>query len=496
MRLKIVILLMGLGLLSCQKGHDHEGHVHGAEEKVLAVDYTVWTDKTELFVEFPVLVVGQPSQFAAHFTVLKKHQAVKDGSLIISLVNGKDSLKVEAKKPLRDGIFLPTMKPVKSGVYQLVFDVSSPQLVDRIVIDGIQVFESIEMAKKAIKEGEEPSISFLKEQAWKIDFQTEQVKEGDVYEVIQTSGVWRTSASDVKTLVANTHGKVDFKIKSLVQGTKVKKGQVLINLSAEGFTENNHDVEIKNAETNLEQAKAEFERSEKLFQLKVVPLSAFEKAKQKYELALSSYKKLTEGYDEHHGKSISAPFDGYIQSVIVENGEFVDEGASLLQIVAKKSGLLEVHVSQSEVGMLDDIQNIYYQPRSDEWSDLKSTNGKVLSTSRTVSTEHPMLSVFASVNDGVQFPEGAFTGVQLVVGNPKKGLVVPQASLMENYGSYAVIVQLSGEGFEKRDVKIGARFGDSVEIVDGLRKGEMIVSLGAYQVKMASMSGAVPAHYH
>jgi CTP-dependent riboflavin kinase len=35
-----------------------------------------------------------------------------------------------------------------------------------------------------------------------------------------------------------------------------------------------------------------------------------------------------------------------------------------------------------------------------------------------------------------------------------------------------------------------------VEILSGLAEGEMVVSIGAYQVKMASMSGQAPAHGH
>lgn len=488
----IIIALTLVTLVACQHSHDHGAH---STEEQPSVDYTIWTDKTELFVEFAPLVVGQPSEFAAHFTVLQKHQAVKSGTLTISLVSGTDSLKVVANKPLREGIFLPTVTPTKAGVFQLVFDVNSPQLTDRVIIDSIRVYAD----KKAVgtqQEGAEPEISFLKEQAWKIEFQTQKAVEQEVFAVIPSSGTWKTASSDIKTLVANTHGKVDFKISSLVQGTKVKKGQILINLSAEGFTENNHEVEIRNAKTNLKQAKAEFERNEKLVQLKIVPLAEFEKVKQKYTLALSNFKKLTEGYDEHHGKSIAAPFDGYIQHVFVSNGEFLDEGTSLMQIVAKKTGLLEVQVGQTYVDQLENIENIYYQPRPGVWSNLKATKGNVLSVSNAVSANSPMVSVFAEVNDAVQFPEGAYTETQIIVGTAKKGIVIPSSALLENYGQYSVIVQVSGEGFEKRDIQIGARFGDFVEVTKGLQINEMIVSKGGYQVKMASMSGTVPAHHH
>ena len=93
-------------------------------------------------------------------------------------------------------------------------------------------------------------------------------------------------------------------------------------------------------------------------------------------------------------------------------------------------------------------------------------------------------------------PEGSFTEVQLSVGKPRKSTVIPTSSLLEDYGSYSVIVELSGESFERRPVTIGRKNGNLVEITSGLEVGEMVVSIGAYQVKMAAMSGAVPAHGH
>jgi len=107
-----------------------------------------------------------------------------------------------------------------------------------------------------------------------------------------------------------------------------------------------------------------------------------------------------------------------------------------------------------------------------------------------------LISVFAEVNEGMEMPEGSFTEVQLAVGTATESLVVPVSCLMEDYGNYSVMVQLSGESFERRNVTIGKRNGSEVEIITGLSLGEVVVTKGAYQVKMASMSGQAPAHGH
>ena len=49
---------------------------------------------------------------------------------------------------------------------------------------------------------------------------------------------------------------------------------------------------------------------------------------------------------------------------------------------------------------------------------------------------------------------------------------------------------------ERRPVQLGKRNGEYVEVLTGLKAGEYVVTKGAYQVKMASMSSQVPAHGH
>ena len=58
-------------LMSC--GNQKKDSTASEVESIPTKSITLWTDKTELFVEFPALVVGKNSRFAAHFTVLDKH---------------------------------------------------------------------------------------------------------------------------------------------------------------------------------------------------------------------------------------------------------------------------------------------------------------------------------------------------------------------------------------------------------------------------------------
>ena len=365
------------------------------------------------------------------------------------------------------------------------------------MLNDIPVFATVAEAEKALGGEEEDgnAITFLKEQAWKMEFQTAPVVKKEVYQTIPTSGVWKVAPSDYQTLVAPSNGRVIFSSGVLTEGSPVKKGQILMAVSSAGLTSNNLSAEIQKAKADFVQAKSEYNRKKELYDSKIVPKAEFEQVEQKYLVAKTNYETLSSGYSAG-GKQITAPMNGFIKSIQALNGGFANQGDALVTVTSHKSSLLEVQVSPNFSAELQNIRNIWYQPKTGTWSSLNDNGGKILSVGKEVEPNQPLISVFAEVNDVVEMPEGSFTEAQLAVGTAIESLVVPVSCLMEDYGNYSVIVQLSGESFERRNVTLGKRNGSEVEIVKGLLLGEVVVTKGAYHVKMASMSGQAPAHGH
>lgn len=501
--MRYILAFFSLLLISCQStgshGHPHDedgGHTVATEEKP-TMEYTVWTEQTELFVEFPALVVGEISRFAAHFTIIKGHQPVREGSVTVSLIKDNKGIRHTVESPSSPGIFGPSLQPKEVGLYQLVFELTTPDYSDRIILKDIPVFSSVEEADKVLGSNDEngDAITFLKEQAWKIDFQTVQVVEKEIYQTILTSGVWKATPLDYQTVVAPAAGRVFFTSGVLTEGIAVRKGQVLMTISSAGFTTNNLNAEIQKARADYEQAKSEYDRKKELYSSKIISKAELEQVEQKYQVAKTNLETLSNGFIDG-GNEIAAPMNGFIRSIRIENGGFANQGDALVTVGSNINTVLEVHVSPSNSADLKNIQNIWYQPNVGKWSSLDDTGGKILSIDKVVETDQPFVSVFANVNESVDMPVGSFTEVQLAVGSSSEGPVIPVSCLMEDYGNYSVIVQLSGEKFERRNVTLGKRNGNEVEIITGLIDGEVVVSEGAFQVKMASMSGQAPAHGH
>ena len=498
--MKYIIIVLAFLAMSCNNKAE-DAHAHNADgshvgEEIPRLNHTIWTDKTELFVEFPALIVGNGSKFAAHFTVLDKHQPVREGSVTVSLIKDGKGIRNKADAPSSPGIFSPAIQPKEAGNYQLVFELTTPEYSDKISIDDVMVYATTDEAIKALgKEEDDGSISFLKEQAWKIDFQTAPVVSGKIYDVINTSGVWMPSPGSTKSLAAKSNGVVDFKMDNLTEGTAVKQGQLLMSLNSQGLASNNLSTDIASAKAKFQQAKSEYERKKELYESKIVPKSEFEKVESSFEIARANYQSLVSGVSGG-SKQIRAPFDGFIKSITVSNGDYVAQGVALVSVGTHQSKVLKTQLAPDYGLTMDNAQGIWYQDNDGQWKDVTDAEGKILSIGKDVERENPLISVFAQVNAEVEMPEGSLTPVQIAMGNATQNTTIPVNALLEDYGSYSVIVQLSGESFERRPVKIGKRNGENVEILEGLQVGEVVVTTGAYQVKMASMSGSTPAHGH
>ena len=492
--MKYIILLSAMLLMSC--GNQKEDSTASEVEAIPVKSITLWTDKTELFVEFPALIVGENSRFAAHFTVLNKHKPVREGEVTVSLIKGNNGIRNTAESPSSPGIFSPSLQPKEAGNFKLIFDIKTPTYSDTLIVHDIIVYASKEDAINALgAASEDAGIMFLKEQAWKIDFQTAPVVSGKIYDVINTSGVWMSSLGSVKSVAAKSNGVVDFKVNNLTEGTVVKQGQLLMSLNSEGLASNNLSTEIANARSNFEQVKSEYERKKELYNSKIIPKSDFEKVESNYSIAKSNYQSITSGVSGG-SKQIRAPFDGFIKSITVSNGDYVEQGVALVSIGTHQSKVLKTQLAPNYGLTMENVQGIWFQTKDGEWKNVTDAEGKILSIGKDVERENPLISVFAQVNAEVDMPEGSLTTVQIAMGDATQNTMIPVNALLEDYGSYSVIVQLSGEGFERRPVKIGKRNGKNVEILQGLEVAEVVVTKGAYQVKMASMSGTTPAHGH
>ncbi len=491
--LTFIILVLAACNQTTETGHAHEenahGHAHGSE---LSVDTTIWTENVELFVEYPALVVGHSSRFAAHFTKLDGHKPETEGSVTVSLIKGNSGIRHTVEAPSSPGIFTPALQPKEAGEYQLFFELKAPGLNERIDAGMVNVYPNDEAVTEALsnREQSEPEISFLKEQAWKIDFQTAPALKDTVYGMVKLAGKWMPAPGTQRTLNAGSSGNVLYEIPGMVEGIEISKGQVLMRISGEDLNVSSIESEIRKAKAQFEQAKSEYQRKKQLHELKVVPDAEFEEVEKRYEMAQANYQQLLKNYGAN-GVAIRAPFDGYVKHILVENGGFADAGHPLLTVGSELTSMIKATAAPEKRNLITQTKKIWIA----EDGNILPVNGKVVSVGRNVTEDNPMLPVFIEVQTPIAAVQGSLAEVQLGYSSGEMGLMIPKDALLEDFGTYKVVVQTGGEAFEMRPVTVGTFNGEQVTITQGLQADEWVVTKGAYQVKMASMAGA-PAHGH
>jgi len=95
-------------------------------------------------------------------------------------------------------------------------------------------------------------------------------------------------------------------------------------------------------------------------------------------------------------------------------------------------------------------------------------------------------------NPGFALRPDMFVDVELPVSRPA-GLTVPVDALIDSGREQRVFVERSNGVFEPRQVQVGWRAGDRVEIVQGLTEGERVVTAGTFLVDSESRLKSVPA---
>src|SRR5688572_15742437 len=98
----ITAALLAISFAACDKATETEA---GGEAAGGAI--TSWTDSTELFMEHPALIVGQPEKFAVHLTDLADFAPLRSGRITMRFTprEGGAPLVVQQDSPRAPGIY-------------------------------------------------------------------------------------------------------------------------------------------------------------------------------------------------------------------------------------------------------------------------------------------------------------------------------------------------------------------------------------------------------
>lgn len=486
-----------------EHGHeDDHGHAHGEG----AVSITRWTDRFELFAEHPPAVVGETVPFLAHVTILDGFQPVTEGSVTLVL-EGPQRIAAEHDRPLRPGIFSPRFIPRTPGTYEARLEVRTPELEGTIGGFPIEVYASAEAAAAATAGAEESgdAVSFLKEQQWQVPFATVFAERRPLVPTVEVAGEVTTPPGGTAQVGAQVAGRIVAPPGGLPRpGDTVREGQLLATIAPAPSSPEasaNAGLAVAEAQARAAAARSNLARAERLIADRAISERELEEARREVEVAAEAVRAAQQAAALFRGAAsgrgagtwrLTAPIAGVLTEVSANPGEPVSPDDVLFRIVDPTELWIAARVPEQDAARIrSDADASYEIPGHDRWHALDVTgedaNASLVNVARTVDRDSRTVGVVYQLADpSEQLRVGGVVRVAIPVGEARELVAVPSSAVLVVEGRDVVYVQVEGESFEERTVRIGPRAGAFVGIERGVEPGERVVSEGANLVRLSS----------
>ena len=259
-------------------------------------------------------------------------------------------------------------------------------------------------------------------------------------------------------------------------GAVVRRGALLVRIDDReaAQAESARRAELAAAEAQLANAQAELERTKQLFQKSLVGQAALDRADTAQRAALAQVRALSASSDvsttQRSFTRVLAPYDGLVSAVQVQVGDMAVPGKPLLTVYDPSAMRV---IASLPVAQLSQWQR-------DQTVSVALPQQTVTLTAAAI-TVLPVTDPNAQqVQVRLELPQtpagllpGMFAKVQFPIGS-RPQLRIPQSAVVQRGELSAVYVLNAQHRFSLRQVRLGARHGDDVEIVAGLSDGEQI----------------------
>jgi RND family efflux transporter MFP subunit len=270
------------------------------------------------------------------------------------------------------------------------------------------------------------------------------------------------------------------------------------------------EMEAARARAELGLAEREVKRAEEMFAGKAIPEKQLDAARVAREVAaarvdaterqLSLYRSTQSGSAGPGGAAfeLRSPVDGVVSYAEVTPGAIVDVGTRLVSVENPERLWLEARVYEADVAKVERSPGAAFTVAGfdHEFSVDEKTGRRVAVGSVVDRLTRTLPVIFELPNpEGVLKP-GMFAKVTLYTGETVRGVAIPESAIVDDNGKPTVFVMDGGESFFKRAIQPGVRSGGYVQVLEGVKEGERVVSRGAYEIKLSTVVGAAVGHGH
>jgi RND family efflux transporter MFP subunit len=275
------------------------------------------------------------------------------------------------------------------------------------------------------------------------------------------------------------------------QRASLQQARARLGLSEKGedLKDPKSAAEVKKAAADLADAEQKYLRAKTLFEQGLLPKQSFDEAESRHNAARAAYdlsvqtvenlraqlaqsRAATALAQKKVGDSIiRAPFAGQIKERSVTQGQYLKVQTPVMVIVNVDPMRVRLRVPEKMAAWVKTGQEVTV---SVEAYPGRSFAGKITRINPSVDQQTRAFEVEALIdNRETLLKPGFFVKATIPSNFVVDALFVPQDALLYVYGVYKVFV-IDANTLKEREVKIGERTGDEVEIVEGLAQGERI----------------------
>jgi len=331
-------------------------------------------------------------------------------------------------------------------------------------------------------------------------------------------------AYDEVTVSSEAEGRVEEVMADV--GDRVGKGQTLARVSPVefqltvdqqqaalrqararlGLTETDGDLkdvrqaaEVKKAAADLTDAEQKYRRAQSLLETGVIPRQQYDEAEARYMGAKATYDLAAQQVENMRASmqqtqaslnlankrlrdtQIRAPFAGHVKAREVTTGQYLKIQTPVMTIVNVDPLRARLSVPEKMSPWVRVGREVKL---SLEAFPGREFTGRVSRINPSVDEKNRTFEIEALVsNSGGELKPGSFVKATIQSDKVDQVLAIPSSAATYLFGAYKVFV-LQGQTIKEREVKLGDRLGDLVEVIEGLQAGEKIaVSAGGAQLK-------------
>ena len=297
---------------------------------------------------------------------------------------------------------------------------------------------------------------------------------------------WRPRVEAVGTVVAVQGADVATEADGIVRkvtfdaGTFVKQGQALVQLDYEI-----EQAQLREAEALAASARSYYDR---------VKSAADSVAATELDTAEARLKQADARVDNIQAiiskKTVYAPFSGKLGIRRISVGQYLPKGSPVVSLQSLDPVYVEFSLPQQRLGDVADAMAV--SVGSDSYP-AERFEGTITAVNPDVDPQTRNVRIQATLrNQGAKLRPGMFVSVDLTIPRSERVLFIPETAVLHApYGDSVFVVEEGPAGadgkkalvVQNRVVRLGAREGDYVIVVDGMKAGETVVSTGAFKLR-------------